>query len=428
MPAPPESDDQPRSEDYGEAAEVRNFLLLTLQQVLVRIGWIFKTESVIIPAFLDSIAGPGWMRGLLPVLNRVGQSVPAFFLAGRLKAAPLKKQLLVLSSIAMAVPWLVLSGWLAMGANGGVGLALIFLSLYLVFWCFSGLAMVVQGTLQGKLIRADRRGRLITASVLGGVLPAAAMAWWLLPGWLEPQASYDRIFLFIGVCFLLSGLVALGLQEERDAHVSPRATFAQQIHGAWQILRADHDYRRAVIVAALFSSTIMVFPHYQALAREQFGLAGSHLMVWVVVQNLAMGFASLLIGPLADRFGNRLALRVLVFAASSIPLFAIWLSGLEPETARSLFVWVFVGIGLTPIGFRVIQNYLLEISPPDDHPRYLSLSQLCTATSFVAAPFFGLLIDITSFELVFGLQAGLMLVGGVLTFRLVEPRHRRGAS
>ena len=45
-----------------EAAASRNFLLLALHQVVIRVGWIFKTESVIIPAFLDSIAGPGWVR------------------------------------------------------------------------------------------------------------------------------------------------------------------------------------------------------------------------------------------------------------------------------------------------------------------------------------------------------------------------------
>ena len=47
-----------------EAAASRNFLLLALHQVVIRVGWIFKTESVIIPAFLDSIAGPGWVRGI----------------------------------------------------------------------------------------------------------------------------------------------------------------------------------------------------------------------------------------------------------------------------------------------------------------------------------------------------------------------------
>ena len=68
-----------------EASVTRNFLLLALQQLVIRVGWIFKTESVIIPAFLDSIAGPAWVRGMAPVLNRFGQGLPGFLLSARLQ-------------------------------------------------------------------------------------------------------------------------------------------------------------------------------------------------------------------------------------------------------------------------------------------------------------------------------------------------------
>ncbi|MFY9252333.1 MAG: hypothetical protein WAO83_02680, partial [Fuerstiella sp.] len=57
------------------AVEKRNILSLVLHQILFRTAWIFKTESVIIPAFLDSITEAGWVRGMLPPLNRFGQSV-----------------------------------------------------------------------------------------------------------------------------------------------------------------------------------------------------------------------------------------------------------------------------------------------------------------------------------------------------------------
>lgn len=419
----------PPSRAGADAAETRNFLLLAGQQVVVRIGWIFKTESVIIPAFLDSIAGPGWMRGMLPVLSRIGQSVPAFLLSAPLQAMPRKKRALALGSLAMALPFLLLAGWLFRWSTAGPWLPVAFLALYLVFFGFSGLYQVALGTLQGKLIRAERRGRLISVAVFGSMVPAVTFAWWLLPGWLAGvQPAYDRIFLFTGVCFALAAAVAVALREERDDHVPVRRGFRQQAQGAWEILRVDRNYRRAVVVAALFSSSIMIFPHYQALARERLGLAGGHMMVWVVVQNVSMGFASLWVGPLADRFGNRLALRLLVFAGAAIPVFVVGLTRLDAEHARRLFPLVFVGIGLIPIGFRVITNYLLEISPADDTARYLSLSQLCTAASFVASPFFGLLIDVTSFELGLLLQAALMLTGGVLTFGLVEPRARRRRS
>ena len=71
--------------------EPHNLLALSAYSVLLRFAWIFKTESVIIPAFLDSIAGAGWLRGFLPVLNRFGQSLPPIFFARRLREARVKK-------------------------------------------------------------------------------------------------------------------------------------------------------------------------------------------------------------------------------------------------------------------------------------------------------------------------------------------------
>jgi len=405
-----------------DAALSRNFGLLALQQLVIRVGWIFKTESVIIPAFLDSIAGPAWVRGMAPVLNRLGQGLPGFLLSARLQGTPLKKRMLAASCVVMGLPWLVLG---AVTGTGGVAASWpVFLLLYGLFWCFAGLNQVLTGTLQGKLIPPARRGRLITAGVLGGVIPAVGFAWWLLPGWLDgDRPDYDRIFLFTGVCFVLAGLCVLPLRESPDVQGPRRRSLRDQLRGAWEILRVERDYRTAVIVAGLFGSSIMIFPHYQALARERFALEGIHWMTWVVVQNLSMGAASLVVGPAADRLGNRLVLRVLVFASAGIPLFAVGLTFLEPATAHDLFVWVFVGIGLIPIGFRVIANYILEITPADDHARHLSLSQLCTAASFLASPLLGLLIDWTSFETVFVLQSALLLGGGLLTFRLIEPRR-----
>ena len=56
--------------------EGRNTFWLECHQVVIRVGWIFKTETIIMPAVLDAVVDSGFLRGLLPVLNRGGQSVP----------------------------------------------------------------------------------------------------------------------------------------------------------------------------------------------------------------------------------------------------------------------------------------------------------------------------------------------------------------
>ena len=108
----PEAPSTPTAESLEPAVtrdEPRNIAALALNAVLIRIGWIFKTESVIIPAFVDSVAGAGWLRGLLPILNRLGQSVPPFLLSRRLKITPLKKRAMLLATVGMALPFLALA-------------------------------------------------------------------------------------------------------------------------------------------------------------------------------------------------------------------------------------------------------------------------------------------------------------------------------
>jgi len=57
----------------GRRRELRNTCWIIVYQLLVRVGWLFKTETVIMPAVLDAVVDSGTLRGLLPVLNRGGQ-------------------------------------------------------------------------------------------------------------------------------------------------------------------------------------------------------------------------------------------------------------------------------------------------------------------------------------------------------------------
>ena len=47
-------------------SEKRNLIVFALNQILMRLGWMFKAESVVIPAFIDIYTASGTIRGLLP--------------------------------------------------------------------------------------------------------------------------------------------------------------------------------------------------------------------------------------------------------------------------------------------------------------------------------------------------------------------------
>ena len=409
-----------------EIHEPRNLIALAFHQVVLRIGWVFKTETVIMPAFLDSVSGAGWMRGLLPVINRVGQSVPPAIFSRQLKVMRHKKLGLVSCTFLLAIPFVVLAvGCSVSGYRDQWWMAPLFLAMYGMFFTINGLNNLSYDTVQGKLIRPARRGRLVVLSVGIGSIPAVLAAWWWLGAWLAwPDGSgYAAIYGFIACCFVAAGFIALAVREPPDAHALTRDSVSQHFAGSWHILRRDANFRRLVVATVLFATVLLLFPHYQALGRERFGLGGARMMTWVVMQNISLGLASLIAGTFADRLGNRLVLRCLFFAAALTPIFAVVLTQVDPDIGRHAFPVIFVLLGMTPVTQRTLINYTLEISPTAEHPRYLSTLSVCAAAPILFAPLAGWLIDRTSFELIFTLGAVLIASSGLLTFSLIEPRH-----
>ncbi|MFP6764195.1 MAG: hypothetical protein VB858_11265, partial [Planctomycetaceae bacterium] len=222
------------------ASEPRNLLVLAFLNVFQRASWIFKTESVIIPRFLDVIAGSGLMRGWLPMLNRIGQSFPPLLMADRLRRAPLKKKLLLITAIAMGFCMLSLAGlWLALGERTRNWLPFAFLGIYVSFFVTNGFNQILQGTLSGKLIRPNRRGKLMATAGLIGSVVSITLAWYLLRRWLQagltfPDGGYVMIFGFAGCGFIIAGLLSFALLEPADRPSDmPNRRRGHALRGAW---------------------------------------------------------------------------------------------------------------------------------------------------------------------------------------------------
>ncbi|MEM9702596.1 MAG: hypothetical protein AAF907_09145, partial [Planctomycetota bacterium] len=146
------SDDTPPADP--PARERRNLATLAAYTVALRVSWIFKTESVVIPALLDTLTAPlvgpgataagtgaGWVQGFLPLLNRTGQSVPPLIYADSLRDQRLKKRSVWATTLGMAGPFAGLA--ILLGALGdrfaGPAAVAGFLLLYALFFAATGL-------------------------------------------------------------------------------------------------------------------------------------------------------------------------------------------------------------------------------------------------------------------------------------------------
>lgn len=401
-----------------------NFGVLAFDHVVLRIGWIFKTESIIIPAVLDALSGAGWLRGCLPLLNRLGQSVPPLMAAPLVLRARRKRSLLVLSGALMAVCFAVLSfGWAWRDKLGSAFASALFLAVYAVFFATTGIHQLVFNTLQGKLIPVSWRGRLMLVSNVVGAPAAIAFAWWLLPKWLErDSANFSAIFGFSAAAFALAAATGWLLREPPDAARGNGDHDRMVFRSAWGAVRADRRLRQLVGVAMCFGSCMVLFPHYQALGRSpSIGFDMRSLMQWVVIQNLGTALFSMALGPIADRWGNRRVLLLGLIGVAATPWIAVG-SAYAGSLRYLLFHATFLMIGLTPVMYRVLFNFSLELTDPDGQPKYLSVLGVAVSLPSLLAPLVGRVIDAIGFTPVFVFVSFVLCLGWLLAVRMPEPR------
>ncbi|MEO1496767.1 MAG: MFS transporter [Planctomycetota bacterium] len=435
----PDSDTVAPHADCPEKWEPGNFLWLAVHQLMLRVGWVFKTESIVIPFFMDTIGGGPVLRGSLMVFNRLGFSIPPALFARSLKLMAEKRWAVFTCTLGMSVPFALLSivwgtGVWRSAADPSVAawwMPYLFLAAYGVFFCLTGVNQLSLHAINGKVIRAERRGRLFATSVVVGSPIAIACAWVLMPRWLNlPDGGFTWLFAAPALLFALASLTMLGIRELPDAFDEPSAGAWSRLRDAWRLAVEDGPCRGVATTALLFSASFTLFPHYQALAVDEAGESFNlrSLMIWTVTQHTAVAILSLLAGPIADRFGNRLAVQLCVFGTALGPLTAITLASLPSDAMTEWYWLVFLPLGFTPVTIKMLINYTLELVDREHHTQNVAAVGLCLAAPvIVGSPIVGWLVGVLGATPVFALGAVVLLAAGARTLTLCEPRHASGA-
>ncbi len=411
-----------RSEE-SYPSEKRNLIVFALNQILMRLGWMFKAESVVIPAFIDIYTSSGTIRGLLPLILRIGQSLPQFLVAQRVAQMPKKQGFFILTGFGFAIPWCVLSLILSLTHWSANVIVAIFLVLCTLHWLIVGCNHLANGTLQGKLISPEKRGRLLAYSNVIGCSLSIGLAVYLMPRWLsDSNPRYAVIFAVTAGAFGIAALISFWFKE-LPSQPEGTAPFFKFLGDALLLLRHDRNFRRFAIVILLFYSIWPLFPHYAVFGKRTLGLASSGFVTLIVAQNASNAVGAGVMGNIADRSGNRFVLRFLILISAFTPLLAVGISRM-PSGAQLYWI-IFALIGFTPVSARIVTNYTLEIAPQEKHPQYLGVMSLFQAIPLFVSPLTGALIEEFAFEPVFITCSALVSLGFLLTFRLAEPRFNQ---
>lgn len=405
----------------------RNFSVLAFSAIARRVGWIFKTESIVMPIFVDNIRpGSGALRGLLPLISRFGRSFPQFIVAHWVNRLRRKWPALFIVSLLMAIVWGALAVVIFSFSNSSPRLILIaFFLTYTIHWIANGGANLLEGVLQGKLVPAHRRGRLLAASSTTGCFLAIVAVYFLMDRWLaRGNDAYGMIFSMTAALFAVSAFSILALKEPPDLPEAKGVKFKSFIASSISIISEDRNFRRLIYVMTMFYGFRFLFPHYAVFGKESLGLGDRSIISYMIAQNAVNATASLIMGYWADRKGNKAVLGTLIVAGGCVPLLAIGIAALPPEIGRRWYWLVFACIGFAPVLMRITVNYVLEICPREKHSQYLGTLNLILAFPTMLSPWVGKAIDYFSFRPVFIACSIVVFCGAILSLTLDEPRKR----
>lgn len=407
--------------------EKRNFASLVVSRVVFGLGWLFKTESVVIPSAMTALGATDTELMLFPAANRLGSFVPQMLFARMLVTWRRRLPFLVATRLVFACIW-VAAGLLVwkFGGPGARGVFWVFFAVYALGMLARSGAMVASSSLRGKLIRSDLRGRLVgTQQFIDGLVRTAASVLLvrpLLAGTKGDPQMFGLAFLISAALFGLAVIPCLFIKEDEGTPQKTRSLVAYA-RRSFGLLR-EADFRRAVFLRLVHGTAFVMLPIYAKYGMKSTGDSWAGLLGWILTaQALSRSVGGAVMGWLADRLGNRFVIRVVCALLVLWPLYTL-LSGKMAASHPFMYVTVYLFLGLLLPGAAATTNYVLELSTPERHPDYIGVMNASLILSVPAALVAGVLAGRLGQEVILLALSACTVPAVLVSLRLREPRER----
>jgi MFS family permease len=405
----------------------RNYGAWVGYQLFYRIGWQFKMEATMVAGLVSYLSPSASVMGLFTTVSNLGRYAAPFWATGLIDASPWKKRALMAFWLLTTLCWAAAALFLWTPAARNRGLALWwFFACYTAFFALLGCATVAQGALLGKIIPPTLRGRAlgVTASISGPINMVAISIVYALArsGAYPAPRNYALAFTLTILFFILSALCLGRVREQPSPRVSRNPRLRDQFDRARNLM-ADHRNLRLLIVvniALAVSGALLGF--YTTFGRQSGSLNEQRVVLATLFQVFFQSVSSAILGPIADRKGNRALIGPLVWVEATIPLVALACGSVAGLRGSAWYLSVYALIGVRFPLYQLLVNYLLEILPMRDHAVALGLTNTLMIVTGAVPILFGALADVAGYGVVFVITSAVVVVAAVLCSRLEEPR------
>jgi MFS family permease len=406
----------------------RTFILGVVNGVLFNLAEALIGGTTVLPIFISNVTSSKILVGLSGTMGNAGWFMPQLIVANLIQHVNRKKPVYVWAGVVRIVAiWTIamLVGLLA-GARAGLFLVIFFV-LYSVYCLAGGVAGIPFMDIVAKAVPSRRRGTFFGARLFfGGVV--SALAGIFVRNVLAAQTFPDNFAtLFIAASVVITlAIISFSLVKEPEANLKERRMpFKRFLLRGPFLLKNVKSYRMLLVVRIMLGVWGMALPFYILYAREHLGLPATAVGIFLSIQMVGMIISNLLWGALSNRMGNKVVLELVSAVAILSPLLTLLTNVCSPLRGTACFGIVFFFIGFALSGIRLgYTNYMLDVSPDAERPTYLGFMNTFLAPVLLLSSVGGLVVQKTSYEMLFAIVIAAGVASVVFALQLEEPRSR----
>lgn len=407
----------------------RNFWLGVVSGIGYNVYTVVMNSQLVVTWFLSELTDSNLILSLTVPIEYGSWFFLQFLLSGYIqrkpRAMPLYRQ--------MAVVRILVSGLLVLATftlDNSQTLLIVFLLMFTINSVAGGVAALPFLNVVAKTIPVTRRGMYFAWRRFGGgllgLLGSALVKMVLAPdSGLSFPNSYGVLF-FVALLLLTVQVGSFSLVVEPAETVdSRRVSLREQLRRARRLPIHDRNFGRFLALRVAIVVSTYSLPFYAVYARRALDAPEDMVGTYVLALTLATILANVVLGPIGDRHGNRLLVRLAAFTSMLPALTALTIARL-PELGLDttlIFSLVFLFLGLhTTANVLGNSNYVLELSTSIERVLYIGLTHGIVGLTWFTLPLGSVIVDKFGFEPLFALSLVAGLIATILSLSLEEPR------
>lgn len=403
----------------------RNFFAGLVHGIFFQMSAAFGSIHTVLPAFVTLLTPSALAVGLMAAIQDFGEIVPQLFTAYLLEDKPRKKKYLLAVITVRWVSWGLLA-WLTYryGLSNPLLVLGVLIALFGLFNLAGGMGTVIYADIFARAIPANRRGRFTGARQIGG-FALAILAGYIVKLILDNEAAfpfpinYSLIFLLSTVTLAVA-FTGFALIKEPVYPVQRKSeSLRVMLRRALGLVRINANFRRLLVSRAIMGVGVALAPFYVVHARQTVAADAGVIGLYLSAQMAGAALSNILWAWLADTRGNKSVIMGTLASSGLASLLAVLLPGIAPMAYALVFVLLGAMLSGLKLGFS---NFILEMAVPDMRATCVALQNTLIAPITLLPLVAGFLIEGSSFALVFGVQAALMVVGLAVSVKLLDPR------